>query len=194
MLSLNRSALARILAAMVVASAVAGCDPASDLPPLPPYQVKAYRLGGGDQIRIITFGEDQLTGQFRINDQGDLALPLLGSVRAAGLTTTALADRISDDLRERQLLKNPSVSVEVQSYRPVFVLGEVAKPGEYAYQPGMTVLTAVAVAGGFTYRAVQDEASVTRTTSEQGKGEEGRATPQDFVAPGDVIKIYERRF
>jgi polysaccharide biosynthesis/export protein len=182
------------VACVLAALPLFGCEPGSGLPPLPEYHVQAYRLGGGDQVRIITFGEDQLTGQFRINDQGDIALPLLGGVHAAGYTTTQFGDRIARELRDHQLLKDPSVSVEVQAYRPVFVLGEVAKPGEYPFQPGMTVLTAVAIAGGFTYRAVQGYASVTRTTEQQGKAQEGKASPQDFVAPGDVIKVFERRF
>lgn len=171
-----------------------GCTPGGSLAPLPRYEVSAYRLGSGDQIRMITFGEDELTGLFRVNDQGNVALPLLGSSAANGLTTTQFADRVAAALRQRDLLRDPSVSVEVQSYRPIFVLGEVARPGEYPFQPGMTALTAVAIAGGFTYRAVEDYVSVTRTTMQQGKAVAGRASPQDFIAPGDVIKVFERWF
>ena len=90
------------------------------------------------------------------------------------------------------LVRNPSVAVEIIAYRPIYVLGEVNKPGQYPYQPGMTVVTAVAVAGGFTYRAVQSYASVVRTSD--GAAMEGRATRQDFVRPGDVITVFERRF
>ncbi|MDQ2763265.1 MAG: SLBB domain-containing protein, partial [Pseudomonadota bacterium] len=108
------------------------------------------------------------------------------------LTTEQLDKRISDELKARKLLRDPSVSAEVLAYRPIFVLGEVAKPGQYPYQPGMTMLTAVAVAGGFTYRGVQSYASDIRTTN--GKAIEGNITPLSFVAPGDVIKVYERRF
>jgi polysaccharide export outer membrane protein len=78
------------------------------------------------------------------------------------------------------------------AYRPIFVLGEVAKPGQYAYAPGMTMLTAVAVAGGFTYRAIENYASVVRTTGNEA--DEGKITPRSFVAPGDVVKVFERRF
>ena len=156
------------------------------------YTPGAYKLGSGDQIRIITFGNEQLTGQFRVDDQGKVAMPLLGNVQASGLTPSEFADRLDADLKEQKFLKEPSVSVEVLAYRPIFVLGEVAKPGQYAYQPGMTVLTAVAVAGGYTYRAFQDYASDIRTSN--GHAEEGRVTPRSFLAPGDVVKIYERHF
>ncbi|MFT8247083.1 polysaccharide biosynthesis/export family protein [Roseomonas sp. BN140053] len=171
---------------------VAGCAPGRDLAFIPDYTTKGYTLGSGDQIRIITFGEDQLTGEFRVDDQGRIALPLLGSVEAAGLTSSELDTRISGELRRRNLLRDPSVSVEVLAYRPIFVLGEVAKPGQYPFQPGMTMLTTVAVAGGFTYRGFQEYASVVRTTT--GEAVEGRITPRSFIAPGDVVNVYERRF
>jgi polysaccharide export outer membrane protein len=168
------------------------CSPGRDLAPLPEFHSDIYRLGGGDQVRIITFGEDQLTGEFRVDDQGRIALPLLGGVKAEGLTPQELEALIGSELRKRNLLKDASISVEVLAYRPIFVLGEVAKPGQYPYQPGMTVLTSVAVAGGFTYRAVEDYASAIRTV--KGEATEGLVKPRSFVAPGDVIKIYERNF
>ena len=113
-------------------------------------------------------------------------------MKAEGTTPDQLSAGISAELRRRKLLQDPSVAVEVVAYRPVFVLGEVAKPGQYPYQPGMTMLTTVAVAGGFTYRGVQDYASVVRTTGNQAV--EGKVTPLSFIAPGDVINVYERRF
>lgn len=172
--------------------AIAGCAPGRDLPPLPEYRAQSYRLGGGDQVRIITFGEDQLTGEFRVDDQGRIAIPLLGGVQAIGLTPQQLETELASKLKANKLLRDPSVSVEVLTYRPIFVLGEVVRPGQYPYQPGMTVLTTVAIAGGFTYRGVQDYADVIRTTG--GKNVEGIAQPGSFVAPGDVVKIFERRF
>ena len=175
-----------------VAALASGCAPGADVPPLPDYAPGAYRLGGGDQIRVITFGSDQLTGQFRVDDQGQVAMPLVGSIGAGGLSSSAFAAKLADTLRNEKFLKDPSVSVEVLAYRPIFVLGEVAKPGQYAYSPGMTMLTAVAVAGGFTYRAVESYASDVRTSG--GPATEGKITPRTFLAPGDVIKIYERHF
>jgi polysaccharide biosynthesis/export protein len=99
---------------------------------------------------------------------------------------------VSAALVRAQLIRAPSVAVEVTVYRPIFVLGEVNHPGQYPYQPGMTVVTAVAVAGGFTYRAVEDRASIVRSVD--GKAVEERAERQTYVEPGDVITIYERRF
>jgi polysaccharide export outer membrane protein len=170
----------------------AGCTPGANLPQIAAYHNDAYRLGAGDQIRIITFGEDQLTGEFRVDDRGNIALPLLGSVHAAGFTPEQLDANVSTELKQRKLLRDPSVAVEVVAYRPIFVLGEVTKPGQYAFQPGMTMLTTVAVAGGFTYRGVQDYASVVRTTNNEAVA--GKVTPLSFIAPGDVVNVYERRF
>ncbi|MGI4795582.1 MAG: polysaccharide biosynthesis/export family protein [Janthinobacterium lividum] len=191
---LTRPRAARCCALTLVATLtlLVGCAPGADLPLLSQPQTGAYRLGGSDEIRVITFGEDQLTGSFRVDDQGNIALPLVGIVHGAGLTPAQLQDWITDRLVQQKLLLHPSVAVEVLSYRPIFVLGEVAKPGVYPYQPGMTMLTVIAVAGGFTYRGVQSYASDVRTTG--GVVQEGRITPRSFVAPGDVIKVFERRF
>ena len=126
------------------------------------------------QIRVITYGEDQLSHDYRVGDDGSIAVPLLGPVHAEGLTTGQLSARIGDDLRARKLL------------------GEVAKPGQYPYQPGMTMLTAATVAGGFTYRAVQAYAYVVRLDGRRTV--EGRLLPGGFLKPGDVVKFYERTF
>jgi polysaccharide export outer membrane protein len=169
-----------------------GCAPGRGLPDLPPAALGAYRLGPGDVIRLITFGEDSLTGEFRISDSGMIALPLVGAINAGGLSPDELASRVGEALVKANLLRAPSVSAEVTTYRPIFVLGEVSKPGQYPYQPGMTVVTAAAVAGGFTYRAFERYASVVRT--QDGVAMEGKATRQSFVQPGDVITVFERRF
>lgn len=166
--------------------------PGADLKPVPDATSNQYFLGPGDQIRIITYGEEQLTGEFRVDASGDIALPLVGSVHAAGLTSQQLASTLTSTLRKSKLYQNPSVSVEVVAYRPVFVLGEVSKPGQYPYQPGMSVVTAVAVAGGFTYRAVLDRFSIVRSTPNGPV--EGSATRETLVQPGDVITVYERIF
>ncbi|MCX7381447.1 MAG: polysaccharide export protein [Alphaproteobacteria bacterium] len=163
-----------------------------DLPPLPPLASQAYRLGPGDQIRMITFGEDALSEIFRVSDTGSLALPLLGGVPAEGLTTDELSVRIAGLLKSRNILRNPSVSIEVTEYRPVFVLGEVTRPGQVTYQPGMSVLSAIAVTGGYTYRAVEDFVGVTRVIDR--KPFQGRAAPTTLLVPGDIVTIYERYF
>lgn len=137
-------------------------------------------------------GEDQLTGEFTVDDQGNISLPLLGTVRTAGYTPEELGQHIAAGLQSGNFLRRPSVAVQVIAYRPIFVLGEVNKPGMYPYQPGMTMLTAVAIAGGFTYRAVEDYAADVRTVS--GHAVQGKIGPESFLAPGDVVKVYERHF
>jgi polysaccharide export outer membrane protein len=178
------------LAALAVL--LCACTPGRDLPPLPETAPQPYLLGPGDVVRVITFGDQDLTAEFRVSDSGNIAIPLLGDVHAAGLTTDQLQARISDQLVAKHLFHDPSVAVEIMTYRPIFVLGEVAKPGQYPYQPGMTVLTAVAVAGGFTYRAVEDYAAIVRSID--AKPIEGRAARQTLVQPGDVITVFERHF
>jgi polysaccharide export outer membrane protein len=188
----NRRSCQSCLAVAVTVCAVVSCSPGSDLPPLSPPSPGPYRLGVNEEVRVITFGEQQLTGQFRIDDRGDIAVPLLGPIPAIGHTTGELERSIELRLKDKGIMQAPSVLVDIVSYRPVFILGEVNKPGQYPYQPGMTVLTAVAVAGGFTYRAVTDYASILRDID--GHAVEGRVPRSMSVEPGDVIDIYERHF
>jgi len=171
---------------------VAGCTPGRGLPDLADASPANYHLGPGDAVRLITFGEESLTGEFHVNDSGAIAVPLIGTIRTAGLTTHQLEAAVTTALKKANMLRDPSVVAEITAYRPIFVLGEVNKPGQYPYQPGMTVVTAAAVAGGFTYRAVEGYASVVRT--QDGRATEGKALRQAFVQPGDVITIFERRF
>ena len=182
----------RTIACIACCLLFAACSPGRGLPDLPPVTPSAYRLGPGDVVRLITFGEDSLTAEFRVSDSGTIAMPLIGAVHASGLSPDALAAQVTQALVQKNLLRAPSVSAEVIAYRPIFVLGEVSKPGQYPYQPGMTVVTAAAVAGGFTYRAVSDYAAIVRT--QDGSAIEGKATRQSFVQPGDVVTIFERRF
>jgi polysaccharide export outer membrane protein len=170
-----------------------GCEPGGNLPVLESPGVNAsYKLSTGDQVRLTTYDEPSLSGLFTIDDSGDIALPLLGPMKADGQTTRALADEIADALRSRKLLTAPNVVVDVARYRPIFVLGEVKTPGPYAYQPHMTMLSAVAVAGGFTQRAVHDHASVVR--SGPGGTTEGQVLRQSLIEPGDVMTVLERNF
>ncbi len=178
--------------ALAALLAVAGCSPGANLPPLPDEATSAYGLGPGDEVRVITVGEDSLSGDFRVNDAGNIAMPMLGALKATGMSTAQLGDEIESEAKTRSILRDPQVSVEVTNYRPIFVLGEVSKPGQYPYQPGMTVLTAVTVAGGFTYRAIEDYASIVRSNGKTST--EGKVERQSFVKPGDVITIYERHF
>ncbi len=178
------------LVATALLPALAACGTAADtMAPVPP-ATGDYHLGAGDQLKITTFGEPALTGEIRVDDAGHIALPLAGDVAASGKTPTELGAGIADLLKRSKLYRDPKVSVEVIGYRPIFILGEVAKPGQYPYEPGMTALTAVAIAGGFTYRAVTDRFSVVRTLP---KGAiEGRASRETPLSPNDVLTVYER--
>jgi len=188
----RRVALAGLVAAPI--AGLIGCTSAGDgLPPVPDVNTSIYTLGPGDQIRIITFGEQQLTGEFRVDAAGEIALPLVGGVHAGGLTPKQLEASVGQALTRSKLYRNPSVSVEVINYRPIFILGEVVRPGQYPYQPAMTVVTAAAVAGGFTYRAVKDRFSIVRTSVKQSTVE-GAANRETFVQPGDVVTVFERVF
>lgn len=153
--------------------------------------VPEYRLGSGDKIRVITFGEDSLTGEFFVSGSGKVSLPLIGEVQAQGLTIPQFQDEVETALKQGYL-KDPRVSVEVLTFRPFYILGEVTKPGEYPYTNGLTVMNAVATANGFTYRANTKKVFIKRA----GETEE-HAYPLDSstpVAPGDTIRIGERFF
>jgi polysaccharide export outer membrane protein len=158
------------------------------LPTLPDGASDAhYRLQPGDLLRIDVFDVTALSGDFRIDETGVIVLPLAGTIEATGLTTDALATTISASLA-KNYLKDPDVTVRISEYRHFFVLGEVVKPGNYPYAAGMTVLNAVAVAGGYSYRADHGDAMVMRA------GVRYRASPAAPIRPGDTIEIAERLF
>lgn len=174
--------------------ALAACaGPGANLPPLPEGRPGPYRLEAEDQLRITVFEDERLSGEFRVADSGAVAIPLLGPVPVRGLTVAEAQARIRRELQRRQLLQDPGVAVQVTAYRPIFVLGLVERAGQFPYQPGMTVLAAVALAGGFNYRAIQDRVSVTRE-DEEGRSVEFRADRSARLQPGDVVTVFERRF
>lgn len=171
---------------------LAGCMPDANLALLPASDDANYRLGVGDQIRVITYNETQLTNTFLVGDDGTIAFPLVGSIRAEGMTTHELAAAVARVLMSKDLMTSPSVSVQVMQYRPISVLGEVNHPGQYPYQPGMTMLDAVALAGGFTYRAITSYATDVRISA--GQTTKGRIHNNTRLEPGDVVTILERYF
>ncbi len=176
---------------VVLGGCAAIVAPGSGLPPLPVAAAGPYRLGAGDGLSLRVYDQPQLSGNFAIDDSGMIDMPLLGMVPAAGLTSAELAEAIGAALRAKNLILAPSVAVEVAKYRPFYTLGEVNNPGQYPYRPDMTVLTAISIAGGFTYRAEQDYVGVTRDI---GKGPaQYRAPTTALAAPGDVITVFERR-
>ncbi|MCW0235867.1 MAG: polysaccharide export protein [Ferrovibrio sp.] len=178
----------------VMQQAAAGANraPPSQGVVLPSTAAEGYRLGSGDRVRVTVFGQPELTGEFAVDGGGQMSYPLIGQLRAGGLTAAelekALIGKLSPDY-----LKNPSVSVEVLTYRPFYIVGEVRTPGSYPFVSGMTVLNAVALAGGFTYRARESSFYVTRTA------EDGSKTKLDTgadatILPGDIITVRERYF
>lgn len=153
---------------------------------------QAYRLGAGDQIRVSVFGEQDLSGEFTVDGSGTVALPLIGEMTARGRSLREMEQAIVTELADGYLV-NPQVSIEVLNYRPFYILGEVNNPGRYPYVSGITVTNAVAMAGGYTYRARQGRAAIERQT-EAGEELDRNADGSTTVMPGDVITIPERFF
>lgn len=150
-----------------------------------------YRLDAGDRLRITVFGQTDLTNSYSVDKAGYIAFPLIGSVAARGQTIKQVEGQIARQLGSRYV-RNPDVSIEVEQYRPFFIMGEVNSGGQYAYVPGMTVQNAIAVAGGFTPRAAQVNADITRQIN--GQVLNGRVALSDPIIPGDTIYIRERLF
>lgn len=150
-----------------------------------------YHLGPGDKLQVTVFGQQDLSGEFDVDGSGSISLPLIGEVEAGGLTVRQLSAEIVSKLKPNYLV-NPRVSVQVLNYRPFYILGEVKNPGSYPYVNGMKVINAVALAGGFTYRAREDQIYITRANDP--KRTRQIATQQTVVLPGDVIKVPERFF
>lgn len=150
-----------------------------------------YLLDAGDQLRITVFNQDDLTNQYLVDKAGMISFPLIGSVPARGHTTEHIERQIATKLR-RDFLRDPDVSVEIATYRPFFIMGEVGTGGQYTYVPGMTAQNAVAIAGGFTPRAEQADVDITRHV--EGDVASGRVPLTDPILPGDTIYVRERLF
>jgi len=151
-----------------------------------------YQLGANDRVRIIVFGQPTLTGEYTLDGNGVLAFPLIGNVDANGQTTKQLQKTIVSKL-DPDYLQNPSVSAEVITRRPFYVIGEVQKPGNYPYVTDMTALQAIAMAGGYTYRARQNNLYLKRLDA-NGRMVRVAATPETKVKPGDTVEVKERYF
>ncbi|MDN5002933.1 polysaccharide biosynthesis/export family protein [Bradyrhizobium sp. GCM10027634] len=151
----------------------------------------SYHLDAGDKLRVVVYGQEGLTNSYAIDAGGSITMPLIGSVPARGRTTAGLAGEIAARLRNGYI-REPSVAVEIESYRPFFILGEVAAPGQYPYVPNMTVESAVAIAGGFSPRAKRDVVTVTHT--EAGSAMRAVVPLGTPVSPGDTVFVGERWF
>jgi polysaccharide export outer membrane protein len=184
--------LSTLLRALLVSALVSGC---SGYRPAPTAFNEAltqpYRLGAGDTVRITVFEQESLTNTYNVDQSGYIAFPLVGAVPARGRTVQQLEGEIAGRLRNGYL-RDPDVTVQIDRYRPIFVMGEVGAAGQYSYVPGMTVQKAVAAAGGFTPRAYQGNVDVTRDIN--GKVITGRVLTSDPLLPGDTIYVRERLF
>ena len=159
--------------------------------PMPVAYDAAYRLDAGDKLRIVVYGQEGLTNTYAIDAGGSITMPLIGAVPARGRTPAGLAAEITGKLRNGYI-RDPSVAVEIESYRPFFILGEVAAPGQYPYVPNMSVESAVAIAGGFSPRARRDRVTLTHTDASGSiRDVVPLGTP---ISPGDTVLVGERWF
>lgn len=155
-------------------------------------QDENYKLGSGDKLRMIVYGENDLGGEYLVDGAGDVQLPLLGQVKASGMTIHDFEGAVGAKFVSEGYLKDPRVSVEVENYRPFYIMGEVRAPGQYPYVNGMNALNAVALAGGYTYRA--DDLTVYVRRNGSSKEEKDPADQTTKIRPGDIIRVDERIF
>lgn len=153
--------------------------------------LEGYRLGPGDEVSITIFEEENLSGNYELNGRGIIDLPLVSEIRLAGLTSGQAADLIKQRY-EQGYLNDPKISLSIVEYRPFFILGEVRSPGRYAFDENMTVIEAVALAQGFTYRANQKKIEIMRKIGQDPKYI--FVDKNAAVMPGDVIRVKERFF
>jgi polysaccharide export outer membrane protein len=180
-----------VRAPAAVVDAPGGVPIATPMAYAPTLNEGAYTLDSGDRLRIVVFGQEGLTNSYAVDASGHIAMPLIGSVLARGATTDELSRRIADKLRQG-FIREPHVAVEIEAYRPFFILGEVTQPGQYPYVANMTVETAVAIAGGFAPRAFRQTVIVSRNVN----GQLLRMTVPVTcpLRPGDTVNVQERWF
>lgn len=155
-------------------------------------QSRVYRLKAGDKLKIAVFNEPDLSGEFQVTDGGNVDFPLIGEIRAVGLSVDDFRDALTNRLQQG-FVRNPRITIDFVAYRPVNVIGEVRNAGQYAYRPGLTVQDAIAMAGGFTYRANTGTFYLRRSdeSNEVSHRLDGRRVT---ILPGDSIRIPERYF
>jgi polysaccharide export outer membrane protein len=149
-----------------------------------------YRLGTGDKLKVVVFGEEDASGEYEIDSTGAISVRLLGRVQVQGLTVSEVEQTLVEQYRSRGFFKNPRISIELVNLRPFYILGEVEKRGSYPYVNGLTVAQAVAIAGGYTYRASTSHITIRRA----GGSKDEPATEDTKVFPGDIVRVPERFF
>ncbi|MEM7666578.1 MAG: polysaccharide biosynthesis/export family protein [Pseudomonadota bacterium] len=164
----------------------------SDLPPLASVGAPEVKLAPGDKVRIAVQDLDVMSGDYIVDEAGSVSLPLIDRIEVAGLSYAQMQNTITAQLIEADVLKNPNVTVQPLELRPIYIMGEVRQPGEYAYRQGLTVFAAVSMAGGYTYRAKTGEVAVTRIVGERSTT--AVANEDSVILPGDRIRVYERWF
>ena len=176
-----------LIIAVLGALVLSACSASTPMQAVDPAPAQAqYKLGAGDKLIINVFGDKNLSGERQVDGAGAFTFPLIGNVQAGGLSSGELEALLEGKLKE--YMRQPNVSVEIVSYRPFYIVGEVRRPGSYPYVDGMTVMNAIAIAGGFTYRAQEKDFVIQRNNSSAGAGQISR------IAPGDVIVVRERFF
>ena len=170
---------------------LAAQDVIETLPPPASDSYTTYELAPGDRIKIDIFNHVDLSGEFTLDADGRFSMPLIGTIDASDLNPLELEDLLVSKLKPDYLV-NPRVSVRVQNFRPFYIMGEVKSPSSYDYVDGMTYLTAVAIAGGYTYRGKKDHVYVIRGNDPER--EELKLDVNEKVQPGDIIRVAERLF
>ncbi|BCH65630.1 sugar ABC transporter substrate-binding protein [Agrobacterium vitis] len=189
MVTAKQILLAVAVTLLAVLSSCATYKPASKV--FQEATIQPYRLDSGDRLRITVFDQANLSNTYTVDQAGYIAFPLIGQVAARGTTMPQLEGTIAQRLR-KGYLRDPDVSIEIDRYRSIFVMGEVGQPGQYSYVPGMTVQNAIAVAGGFTSRANERDVDVTRKVN--GTIATGRVPITDPIIAGDTVYVRERLF
>jgi protein involved in polysaccharide export with SLBB domain len=170
-----------------------GCTSATaGLDSVPTIQTTEHQIEPGDKIRITVLDLQGADGEFVIDQSGIISLPLIDDVKIAGLTLREAESAIEQVLLDKRILVRPSVTLQALSVRPVYILGEVGKPGEYAYKEGLTVFSIISLAGGYTYRADTRSVMITRVVN--GNKVTGKADENTIVMPGDQIRVVEKWF
>lgn len=185
---LRRAFLAVSAAAVLGLAACAGGQTSHGT--LESTQPQAYRLGAGDKVAVNVYGEPSIAGEYEVDETGSLSLPLAGRVSVRNMTAPQAEAALRSKLASS--LENPQVNVSVVEYRDFYILGEVAKPGAYPYRAGATVLNAVALAGGYTFRAKKDDIAVVRP--DEGESDAKHADQSAYLQPGDIVIVPARWF
>lgn len=188
------SKMGQLMAASCALMAVGGCS--NGLGGLDPVQAQStipeYRIDTADKLRVVVQEMKDLSNDYVVDETGAIALPLIKQVSVRNKTLREAEGEIEKVLADRNILVNPKVSIQPLDLRPLYILGEVNRPGEYAFRQGMTVFAAVSAAGGYTYRAKTGKVAITRTIN--GKPVTGTGSDDTVIMPGDRIKVMERWF